>query len=735
MDKQLKAQVVFHLTGRHAEGEAAAAALEGMRPALMAAYRRLDSLRYDFPVVLAGNGDEYVQSLTAIVDAALRAIAPPGVAGEALRRRALRVEAGIRRLAAAGASGTLIELWDRAVQELAPAGDAAFLHDAGKLRRALAVDGEVADCNAALPARFLRHAWAAIQEQKSCVARDRIANLAVRLDNILRADHARSAAAFTQPALQASFGAAHHGMFDFKAMSRLLSRGDLRGGLGERRRRRVEGALADLGAQRFFRQPDGETSPDVHRFEFSSAAEALAAFRERLPELTRLLKALQVAELEVEGGYVEAVHDGYFDAFDEQSVTPGDLQFFPDYLVCLEAADPGAEGTLAEALSSGVPLKVMVHAVDLLEESALGRGRFAFGARASQLASSAMSFDDVFVLQSAASNLLQLRERVQRGLRHAGPALFSIYAPPDGGAVPAYLQSAAAMQSRAFPAFSYDPGAGPDLASRFSLENNPQPERDWPVDRLEYADPDLQAVSEEVAFTFADFAACDARYAGHFEATPRAAWGEGMIAADEWIEHAPSDPSGGVPYVLAVDDGDLLCRLIVDERLMRAALRCRDGWRRLQELGGIHDSRAERLLARERQAWEETHRRELAAAAAAVPVGASGSAATTPDAPPAAVSPAAPPAAVEVEPERNPDEAYIETIRCSTCNECTQLNPRMFAYNENKQAYIADLKAGSYRQLVEAAESCQVSVIHPGKPWDPDEPGLDELMERAKPFI
>jgi len=28
-----------------------------------------------------------------------------------------------------------------------------------------------------------------------------------------------------------------------------------------------------------------------------------------------------------------------------------------------------------------------------------------------------------------------------------------------------------------------------------------------------------------------------------------------------------------------------------------------------------------------------------------------------------------------------------------------------------------------------------VSVIHPGKPWDPDEPGLDELIERAKPFL
>ena len=737
MDKQLRAQVVFHLTGRHAEGETAAAAIKGMRPALMAAYRKLDSLRYDFPVILAGTGDEYAQSLTAAVDAALRAIAPPGVAGEALRRRALRVEAGIRRLAAAGARGTLTELWEQAAQEVAPAGDAAFLHDAGKLRRALAVDGEVADCNAALPAHFLRHAWAAVQEQKSCVARDRIANLAVRLGNILRADHARSAAALTQPALQASFGAAHHGMFNFEAMSRLLSRGGLPGGLGERRRRRVEEALADLRAQRFFRRPDGDAGPDVLQFEFSSAAAALAAFRERLPELTRLLKALQVAELEVEGGYVEAVHDGYFEAFDEQSVTPRDVQFFPDYLVCLEAGDPGAQGTLAEALSSGVPLKVMVHSEDLLEESALGRGRFAFGVRAAQLASSAMSFGDVFVLQSAASNLLQLRERVQRGLQHAGPALFSIYAAPDGGPVPGYLQAAAAMQSRAFPAFSYDPGAGPDLASRFSLENNPQPELDWPLERLEYADPDLQAVSEELAFTFADFAACDARCADYFEPAPRAAWGEGMVAADQWIEQASSDPSGSVPYVLAVDDGDLLCRLVVDERLMRAALRCREGWRRLQEFGGIHDSRAERLLARERAAWEETRQRELAAAAAVVPVGASatGSAATIPDATPAAVSPATPAAEVEAEPARNPDESYIETIRCSTCNECTQLNPRMFAYNENKQAYIADLKAGSYRQLVEAAESCQVSIIHPGKPWDPDEPGLEELMERAKPFI
>ena len=58
----------------------------------------------------------------------------------------------------------------------------------------------------------------------------------------------------------------------------------------------------------------------------------------------------------------------------------------------------------------------------------------------------------------------------------------------------------------------------------------------------------------------------------------------------------------------------------------------------------------------------------------------------------------------------------------------------MFAYDANKQAYIASKEAGTYAQLVEAAESCQVSIIHTGKPWNANEPGLDELIKRAAVF-
>ena len=51
----------------------------------------------------------------------------------------------------------------------------------------------------------------------------------------------------------------------------------------------------------------------------------------------------------------------------------------------------------------------------------------------------------------------------------------------------------------------------------------------------------------------------------------------------------------------------------------------------------------------------------------------------------------------------------------------------MFAYDDVKQAYIEDVKAGAYRELVEAAENCPVCIIHPGKPLDSSAPNLDEL--------
>ena len=79
-------------------------------------------------------------------------------------------------------------------------------------------------------------------------------------------------------------------------------------------------------------------------------------------------------------------------------------------------------------------------------------------------------------------------------------------------------------------------------------------------------------------------------------------------------------------------------------------------------------------------------------------------------------------------------EPWIETELCTSCDECTRLNPQMFKYNENKQAYIADPRAGTFQEIVKAAERCTARIIHPGAPLDPDEPDLEKWVKRAEPF-
>ena len=113
----------------------------------------------------------------------------------------------------------------------------------------------------------------------------------------------------------------------------------------------------------------------------------------------------------------------------------------------------------------------------------------------------------------------------------------------------------------------------------------------------------------------------------------------------------------------------------------------------------------------------------VAPVAAAVPVAASVAA------PAAAPAPAAtsPTDAISIEP-------YIESERCTTCNECTNANRKMFAYNADKQAYIKDPRAGTFAQLVQAAEKCPVGAIHPGTPLNPNEKDLEKWLKRAQAF-
>lgn len=720
-------QVVFHLTGKPA-GDGLLPVDESLRPALLARYRDLTRLRYDYPLVLLDDvaQPDYVASVSALTNRVLAAVAPRGIDGERLRRLALRLERELRVMLAGGARGTLSDLWAQAAARIGQQADLAQMlsHVANELR----VDGEVADCDADLPARLVRQAWRSVHAEKAREFRALADRLMRKLSDILRAAHIRSAAGRQPQALRAAVGDLHADAFDFEAMSRLVKRSAPQENLPPARRKRIAWALETLRAQRFYPDPnDAQAMRNALAFEFADCAAAAAAYRERLPQIVDVVKALAVAELEVAGGYAEADHDPFFERYDADALSAADLAQFPDYLVCIapDRSDAPENAGLLGLLSAGLPLKVLVIASDLLEDASIGTGHFAFGVRSARLATTAMALGGMFVLQSSSANLYSLRERVRHGMRCREPALFSIYAgtPASAATLPAFLSSAAAMDARAFPAFTYDAAAGDNWATRFSLENNRDREADWPTEYFEYADDKLQRTGEQIAFTFADFALADRRYARHFARVPRSRWNPAMLPAAAWLALPDGAQADRVPYIWAVDAEDRLHRVIVDLKLMQATRRCLLLWRRLQEHAGINDSHAAALLARERAAWEASQPAAATPAAAAAPA--------------AGAQPAATPAetAVAEAPVHSTDEAWIETSRCPSCNECQNINPRMFAYNENKQAYIKDITAGTYRQLVEAAEACQVAIIHPGKPRDPNEPGLAELIERAKPFL
>jgi len=245
---------------------------------------------------------------------------------------------------------------------------------------------------------------------------------------------------------------------------------------------------------------------------------------------------------------------------------------------------------------------------------------------------------------------------------------------------------------------------------------------------------------------------------------------DAMLPLDEFFGLETERRRNRVPYILAVDDKDEIRKVIISYRVLRQVEAVANRWRGLQEAGGIKNSHAEALMAAEQARIEEqlqTRMAELQAEtetqldtnlgdltreivgriAGQLISGASAPAGFTPS--PSPARPAAAPAKVdapvedtveaveEAEDDDEPislDEPYIDTPLCTSCDDCTKMSPHIFAYDGDKQAYIKDANAGSFQEMVLAAEKCPVAIIHPGKPKNPNEDNLDEWIARAKPF-
>ena len=78
------------------------------------------------------------------------------------------------------------------------------------------------------------------------------------------------------------------------------------------------------------------------------------------------------------------------------------------------------------------------------------------------------------------------------------------------------------------------------------------------------------------------------------------------------------------------------------------------------------------------------------------------------------------------------DPPFVDTPRCTSCNECTQKFPTLFAYDENKQALFVGDDDALFAALVAAAEKCPAHCIYPGSPRPDDASVSPEVLARAQ---
>jgi pyruvate-ferredoxin/flavodoxin oxidoreductase len=354
------------------------------------------------------------------------------------------------------------------------------------------------------------------------------------------------------------------------------------------------------------------------------------------------------------------------------------------------------------------------------------------------------------------------------------------------------------LECRAFPALVYDPNAGSSMAERLSLDGNPSLEDKWPTYDLTYVDDEGNEQTRALPVTIADWAATEGRFKKHFRSIAADVEDEDLMVFHEYLELPADERVGKKPFIYIINNKKRLGRLSVSQEIVTLTEERLHFWSELRQMAGVEvappvrdaiESELEAALEEKLAALQRDYESKIAELKASYPpriarrlaegllrasdngsqtvaellqkaettpglkplrfedgngepvataAAAAPAVATSPRVAPAAVAPAAAQAVAAVEVEEEEEalvmEPYIDSALCTTCDECTNLNRRMFAYNDQKQAYIKDPRAGTFRELVLAAEKCPVEIIHPGTPLNPKEKDLAKWLKRAERF-
>jgi pyruvate-ferredoxin/flavodoxin oxidoreductase len=480
-----------------------------------------------------------------------------------------------------------------------------------------------------------------------------------------------------------------------------------------------------------------------------SPSMAMGIFEGHMARMAEGFKAVRMAEIELKDGYNKDKYGEFFTYFDWKKFDD------EEFHLCPPVVSVGGDGAmydigfqnLSRMMMSGKPIKVLILDTQVYSNTGGQACTSGFTGQVSDMAQFgksaqgkeevrkeialvAMAHRTTYVAQGSISNPTHLIESFIEGINARRPALFNIYSPcmPEQGIADdlAEHQSKLAVESRAYPLIRYNPDKGTLPEECFDLEGNPSIETDWPQYKLEYTDEQGAKSSMEVPLTFADFAVTEGRFRKQFRTVPRDAWNENMIPIHEYLDLTNDDREGKFPYIWAVSPKNRLIRVIPAAPLVRSCEDRRNFWRMLKALAGVREQIEAVDVNQVRAEFAKAlsaHIMELAGGAE-LPVNGS-----------PALPPALPVAAIAAPQDSDGYIApWIDSAQCTSCDECIGINPKIFAYDENKHAQIKNAKGGPYKDLVRAAEKCTAQVIHPGTPFDPKEKDIDKLIKRAAKY-
>jgi pyruvate-ferredoxin/flavodoxin oxidoreductase len=481
-----------------------------------------------------------------------------------------------------------------------------------------------------------------------------------------------------------------------------------------------------------------------HLFQDSPSV-AMGLFEGHMAKMADGFKAVRMAEKELAGDYLPERDDDFFRRFAWSKFSE------EEWLLCPPVVSMGGDGAmydigfqnLSRALMSGMPIKILVVDTQVYSNTGGQACTSGFIGQVSDMAPYGqamrgkqetrkeisligMAHRTSYVMQGTIAHVNHLLESYIDGLNSRRPALFNIYAvcPPEHGVGDdkSVDQSKLAVEGRAYPLFRFDPDAGTTFSECVSLEGNPSLDQDWPTYTLKYKDESGSEQSMTLPMTFADFAATEARFLKQFKKAPPETWNENMVMLADFLKLDKDEREGKFPFIWAVDQKNRLMRLLVTEDMVRSTEERLQFWHQLRGIAGANAQGADASEVAERV------RAELLAKITAS-LGMSGSdmaAATVSSAPTSAVADGG--NGGDYEP------VWIETPECTACDECINLAPKAFAYNDQKLAIVINPKGAKFADIVKAAEKCTAGCIHPGTPWNMSEPGVDKLMARAAKF-